>query len=830
MKLRLKISLLIALGSLAISIVFCIFSILALKRSQTQNISLFKQEFLALGQDLFDNSSKLFFNTLDDKLKTIPSSSSSSSSSADMVSLIQGIDPQNYNLIVYSIPQKRFLLYPADTQTNKLVSEEIIKKDIQSNVLNLQTTFDIDNFQAFANDSTISPTKIELRFYSDLGLIIGYQKPFTIGKIRIDYLQGKNDELYNLYLLIVFGIASIGLIISVLTMTYMMRNIVIMPLTSLSKAAKEFGEGKLDVAANIKSKDEIGDLAAVFNQMATQIKESYLELEEKVKERTKELERAKTYLEQSLSNSNALQVTLKEERDRAQAIVNSMGEGLYVVDKDRNVVLINPAGQRLLEVAGQQIIGRDILEIIPKTYKDGKDLPIVERPTSKTLAGASISVGINDNYSFKLISGYEFPVAYSTTPLRGVGGVITGAIVIFHDITSDRQSKMAVEHEVVERTKELLEKNNALVLAQEEISKESAQIQMEKARFLASVNSINLGFLMFDANGKTLIINPSIEKMIGLKSEYSDIDLFDQYLGKAFALREKFDKCINERSPINGSDIIFNNKYFHLFMAPIFSTDNTFTIIGVVVLIQDETEAKVLDRSRDEFFSIASHELRTPLTAIRGNTSLIKEYFGEKIKADPELNEMIEDIHASSIRLIQIVNDFLNVSRLEQGRMEYKLENFDLSQLIDKKIEEINSLSVEKNIPIIFQKPTDQLAPAYADKDRVGEILLNLMGNGIKYSEKGKVEITVSLLQGFLKVSVADSGKGIPPEQHNLLFRKFQQASNNLLTRDTTQATGLGLYISRLMIEQMNGKINLEKSVPGVGSVFSFTVPVAEKA
>jgi len=129
---------------------------------------------------------------------------------------------------------------------------------------------------------------------------------------------------------------------------------------------------------------------------------------------------------------------------------------------------------------------------------------------------------------------------------------------------------------------------------------------------------------------------------------------------------------------------------------------------------------------------------------------------------------------------------------------------------------------------IRFNNPTAVLPSAFADKDRVGEVILNLLSNSIKYSDKGTINVEASLLQGFLKVSVTDTGKGIAPEQQSLLFRKFQQAGKSLLTRDTSRSTGLGLYISRLMIEQMQGKIVLEKSVPGVGSTFSFEIPVAK--
>jgi PAS domain S-box-containing protein len=633
-----------------------------------------------------------------------------------------------------------------------------------------------------------------------------------------------NQRMNEVYLQIALTVIPIMFLVILLTIPYTVA--FTRPIIKLTGAAEKLRTGNFDVQVEIKSKDEIGTLASVFNQMAAKLKGYYGELEDKVKERTQELEKAKTDLEHSLTDATSLQQIVKEERDRARAIVSSMGEGLFVLDKNMKIILMNPAAERLLDMNSQDAIGKDISQMVVQVLKNGQAVALGERPSVKTLAGASMNITIDDNYSFKLASGKEFPIALATTPLRGDG--ITGVVEVFRDITSEKQSRGAIEQQVVERTKELQEKNTALTAAKEEISRGWLQIQMEKARLLASVNSITLGFLMLDVTGKTLIKNPAVERSIGLKSDYASIDSIDQLLGNAFAIKTKFNKCIEERAPIDLKNISFNNRFFHLFMAPIFSTDNTLSVIGVVVLIQDETEAKVMERSKDEFFSIASHELRTPLTAIRGNTSMIQQYFSVELTAKPELKEMIEDIHASSVRLIQIVNDFLNVSRLEQGKMEYKIENFDLPQLIGKKIEEVNSIATPKGIAIKFEAPVGVLPSAYADKDRVGEVLLNLLGNGVKYSDKGIITVQVFLLQGYLKVSVTDTGKGIPPEQQNLLFRKFQQAGKSLLTRDTTQATGLGLYISKLMTEQMGGQIFLEKSALGEGSTFSFTIPIQQ--
>jgi signal transduction histidine kinase len=201
--------------------------------------------------------------------------------------------------------------------------------------------------------------------------------------------------------------------------------------------------------------------------------------------------------------------------------------------------------------------------------------------------------------------------------------------------------------------------------------------------------------------------------------------------------------------------------------------------IGTVVTVDDITEQKALQRSRDEFFSIASHELRTPLTAIRGNTSMIQDYF-PKALADPDLKSMIDDIHESSVRLITLVNDFLDTSRLELGKIKFDIKPVNVPEL--------------------------------------------------KFTEAGSVTIAVRQNGTQCEMRVTDTGKGIPLDSQSLLFRKFQQASNNILTRDSTRSSGLGLYISKLIINGMNGAIELESSVENQGSTFLVSLPVAEPA
>ena len=246
-----------------------------------------------------------------------------------------------------------------------------------------------------------------------------------------------------------------------------------------------------------------------------------------------------------------------------------------------------------------------------------------------------------------------------------------------------------------------------------------------------------------------------------------------------------------------------------------------------MVLIEDVTEAKITERSRDEFFAVASHELRTPLTAIRGNADMILEMYADKV-VDKDMKEMLQDIDVSSIRLINIVNDFLEVSRIEQGRIEIKKEKFNVSDVVEKVVRDLKSMVEQKGLSVAYATPASPLPTVFADKNRTEQILINLVGNAAKFTKEGSITIATTAMDGFVGIRVIDTGSGISEHNQALLFRKFQPAGEQTLARDVTQSTGLGLYISKLIISSMGGTIGLEKSELGKGSIFAFTLPISE--
>ena len=350
------------------------------------------------------------------------------------------------------------------------------------------------------------------------------------------------------------------------------------------------------------------------------------------------------------------------------------------------------------------------------------------------------------------------------------------------------------------------------------------ELQEEQARFLASIYSLPLGFILANTEHVLLLKNDSANAALGLPPGNFSIRTAMQALGDAIDMQGKIEECMTKKETIV-SDVEHRNKFLKLFFAPIALSPGSDDMIGYVILLEDVTEARLLERTRDEFFAIASHELRTPLTAIQGNTELIQDFFAEKVK-NKEVLSMISDIRNASARLITLVNDFLDVSRIEQHKIKFKNEPISVAAIAKEVVKTFTTAAKEKGLSMHI-KTTRLLPDAFGDADHVRQVLINLVGNSVNYTKKGSITITFASEGKFLKTSVTDTGIGISDESKKLLFRKFQQAGRNIYTRDVTRGTGLGLYISKLLIEDMKGTIWLEKSEEEKGSTFVFTLPLA---
>lgn len=344
----------------------------------------------------------------------------------------------------------------------------------------------------------------------------------------------------------------------------------------------------------------------------------------------------------------------------------------------------------------------------------------------------------------------------------------------------------------------------------------------EKARLLASINSLSFGFMMVAGDDQIILSNDSVSKILNTEEAPESMPELASYFEK-FNIIDFCSKGVKSGKVTEMRDLLFHDKFLRVLCAPIISEEKT---IGYVITLEDITEAKVMERSKDEFFAVSSHELRTPLTAIKGNSEMILQMYLDKI-VDKDMKEMLVDIHAASVRLIGIVNEFLEVSRLEQGDINIKKEPFDLSEVVNGVVRDVRVMAEDNKTSVSYLAPESPLPKAMADRNRVEQILMNLVGNAIKFTHNGTVTVTTSVDGNSIKVMVRDTGIGISDKNKPLLFRKFQQAGEKILARDITQGTGLGLYISHKLASNMGGKMMLEESTLGKGSTFSFTVPMA---
>ena len=270
--------------------------------------------------------------------------------------------------------------------------------------------------------------------------------------------------------------------------------------------------------------------------------------------------------------------------------------------------------------------------------------------------------------------------------------------------------------------------------------------------------------------------------------------------------------------------------YLSLSVSPITGIDGK--IAGFLRVAKDITEKKryerrlkELDKLKSDFVSNVSHELRTPLTAIKGSVDNMLD--GLTGDLNEKQSRYLVRIKSNTDRLARLINDLLDLSKIEAG-IKLKPTNLDLATIAREVIESLRPLAAEKLITITIESPESAL-DAWADPDRIAEILMNLLGNAIKFTPNDGT-VSLSLQRNgteWVEVSVADTGPGIPSEEANRIFDKFYQVTQ--AKNQKAVGTGLGLTITKALVEMHGGRIWLESEV-GKGSIFSFTLPAEQPA
>jgi signal transduction histidine kinase len=236
--------------------------------------------------------------------------------------------------------------------------------------------------------------------------------------------------------------------------------------------------------------------------------------------------------------------------------------------------------------------------------------------------------------------------------------------------------------------------------------------------------------------------------------------------------------------------------------------------------LQEANQAlEMLSQAKSEFISIASHQLRTPLSINKGYLSMILA--GDYGKIEKEKGKILEKVYSSNERLINLVNDLLNISRIESGRLEYRFEPVDFRQLVKELVDGFQMKAKDKGLRLAAKYPPS-LPKINADLAKIKEVVSNLLDNAIKYTKRGGIAVDLKNKKGDLFCSIKDTGLGVSPAEQEKLFQKFTRGQSSYTA---TGGLGIGLYICKKFIEGHNGEIWVKSDGVGKGSEFGFSLP-----
>lgn len=351
----------------------------------------------------------------------------------------------------------------------------------------------------------------------------------------------------------------------------------------------------------------------------------------------------------------------------------------------------------------------------------------------------------------------------------------------------------------------------------------------EKSFSQTVVKSIGDGVIVLDQNMRIKSLNPIAESVSGysqdevegkpynkfLKFVHDGTDrLNDAFIRKVFI--DKKTQHIDENTSLvtkDGNQVPVSDS-----AAPIFNDDSEVT--GAVIVFRDVTKERELEQAKNTFFNIASHQLRTPLGSMRWNLESLLA--GDEGKVPKKIHEVLLELQESNTRLIRLVNNLLDISRIEEGRVKDAAETVDVSQLVDEVTKEIKPTVQEAGVDlqVIVDKKIPEITVI---KREFRDIIENLLSNAIKYNkDEGKVTLEVVFTGNNLKISVTDTGIGIPEAEQKRIFDRFFRASNTTLRN--VQGTGIGLSVVKMFVEKNGGTIWFE-SEEGIGTVFHVTFP-----
>ena len=545
------------------------------------------------------------------------------------------------------------------------------------------------------------------------------------------------------------------------------------PIETLAELTAEIGKGRFDVDIPIQRSDEIGDLAVSVKRMARERKRA----------------------------EEALRVS--EEQNRL--ILESAGEGIYGLDLEGRTTFVNPAAARMIGWESEGLIGRSQHDVMHHTSSN-----VRPSPREECLIYAAFKDGkvhhVDDEVFWRK-DGSSFPIEYTSTPIRKDGELV-GAVVTFKDITERKRA--------------------------EEALRESEE------KFRAVVDNSPAAIEFKDTECRYLIVNKQWESWynvtLGEVIGKTVHDFLPRELSDAITAHDNrvLERHVPEEREyeLAHPDGTIRNVLSHKF--PILDADGK--PLAVASIVTDITErkraevdlrrakeaAEYANRAKTEFLANMSHELRTPLNSIIGFSELIQDGVLGPI-GNPKYGAYAGDINKSGIHLLKVINDILDVSRIEIGELDLAEDLVDLGETVETCMTMVRERSHKAKVSLTSKMP-DGPPRLHADQRRVKQILLNLLTNAIKFTPAGGSVVVEAGLDegGGIVIGIRDSGIGIEPEEIPKVLEPFSQGGD-VMSR-SQEGTGLGLSLAKSLTEMHGGTLSIDSQL-GKGTRVTVSFP-----
>lgn len=493
--------------------------------------------------------------------------------------------------------------------------------------------------------------------------------------------------------------------------------------------------------------------------------------------------------------------------ERYKHLVSAITSILIEVDDKGIIHHWNKAAENTFHLSSGDVMGQELTNI-PLDWEKDKVLDIIQRCLERS------TVLRIDDVVFRREDGNQGFLGFTVIPMAESRDRASGALLLGADITERKLAQQRLEQHA------------------SELEKANKRAEHERAKAVAILESIGDGVIATDDAGEIILVNAQAERMFGWREE----DVLGRRIEEVMTLQGDKKEILppqerpTPRALKTGKTVTMNAWYLRtdrsrlpvaIVAAPIQFEGR---IAGVIEIIRDVTREKEIDRMKTEFVSTVSHELRTPLTSIREGVAQVQERLLGPINDDQ--NEFLGIALEEVDRLAAIINDLLDISKIEAGKIQLKKSNVVVKEMLDQILASYRTLAKTKQLTLQGEV-TPPAIEVFMDRERITQVITNLISNAYKFSEPGgNVRILVSEDKDDVVFKVKDTGTGIPPEGLSKLFEKFVQVGRT--AGPGIKGTGLGLAICKNLVEMHNGRISVESEV-GKGTTFSFTLPKMHK-